>query len=135
MTRLWMLDTNAISLFMHGRSRSLDGEIAGRSRTQLCISAISYGETLYGLAHRPDASRLARAAAKLFEMVRIMPWSIATAEYYGPFRADMRRTGISLQPLDLLIAAHALEAGATLVTSDAAFRHVPGLTVEDWTAP
>jgi tRNA(fMet)-specific endonuclease VapC len=32
----------------------------------------------------------------------------------------------------MLIAAHALEAGATLVTSDRAFRFVPGLMVENW---
>ena len=45
----------------------------------------------------------------------------------------MERGGKSLAPLDMLIAAHALEAGATLVSNDRAFRHVPGLTVEDWT--
>ena len=48
-------------------------------------------------------------------------------------RATMERSGKSLAPLDMLIAAHALEAGATLVSSDRAFRHIPGLTVEDWT--
>jgi len=42
--------------------------------------------------------------------------------------------GLALQPLDMLIAAHALEAGAVLVSADRAFRFVPGLTVEDWTA-
>lgn len=54
---------------------------------------------------------------------------------YGELRAAMRRIGRGLQPLDMLIAAHALEAGAVLVSSDSAFRHVPGLAVEDWTAP
>jgi tRNA(fMet)-specific endonuclease VapC len=46
----------------------------------------------------------------------------------------MEQSGKSLQPLDMLIAAHALEAGATLVTNDRAFRHVPGLEIDDWTA-
>jgi tRNA(fMet)-specific endonuclease VapC len=46
----------------------------------------------------------------------------------------MERSGKSLASLDLLIASHALEAGATLVTNDGAFRHVPGLRIEDWTA-
>jgi tRNA(fMet)-specific endonuclease VapC len=46
----------------------------------------------------------------------------------------MERAVKSLAPLDMLIAAHALEAGATLVTNDRAFRHVPGLETADWTA-
>jgi tRNA(fMet)-specific endonuclease VapC len=46
----------------------------------------------------------------------------------------MERVGKSLPPLDMLIAAHALEAGVTLVTNDRAFLYVPDLTVEDWTA-
>jgi tRNA(fMet)-specific endonuclease VapC len=40
-----------------------------------------------------------------------------------------------LAPIDLLIAAHAISAGATLVTNDSAFAQIPGLPVEDWTKP
>ena len=68
-----------------------------------------------------------------FREVLVLPWTEATSEVYGRLRAEMRRLGKALQPLDMLIAAHALEAGATLVSSDGAFRYVPGLTVEDWT--
>jgi predicted nucleic acid-binding protein len=55
-----------------------------------------------------------------------------SADRYGLLRAEMQRIGKSLSALDMLIAAHALSLGATLVTTDAAFRHVPGLSVEDW---
>ncbi len=71
----------------------------------------------------------------LLREITVLPWTEATGNVYGGLRASLRRTGKSLAPLDLLIAAHALEAGATLVTNDAAFRHVPGLVVEDWRAP
>jgi tRNA(fMet)-specific endonuclease VapC len=47
------------------------------------------------------------------------------------FRSNAHKDG-TLQLHDMLIAAHALSLGATLVTSDAAFRHVPDLIVEDW---
>lgn len=35
--------------------------------------------------------------------------------------------------LDMMIAAHALAAQATLVINDRAFSRVEGLTVENWT--
>lgn len=134
MTPRYMLDTNAVSAFMHGRSRVLDAEVAAREKPELCVSTISYGETLYGLANRPQAVHLAATAAKLFQIVDILAWTATTATRYGELRVQMRRSGRSLQPLDMLIAAHALEAGAILVTNDRAFRSVPGLAVEDWSA-
>lgn len=130
----YLLDTNAVSIFMHGRSSSLDDQVFARSKPELCVSAISYGEILYCLASRPEAVRLAATAAKLFELVDILPWTPETALRYGGLRAAIRRAGKTLQPIDMLIAAHALEAGAVLVSSDRAFLHVPGLTVVDWTA-
>ncbi len=45
----------------------------------------------------------------------------------------MERRGRPLGALDLMIAAHALEAGAVLITSDRAFHFVAGLKIEDWT--
>jgi tRNA(fMet)-specific endonuclease VapC len=134
MSTSFMLDTNVVSTFMHGRNRLLDTRISAHVKPELCLSAISYGETLYGLIHKPDAVRLAATAEKLFSMVAVLPWTTDTARRYGELRAEMRRIGKSLQPLDMLIAAHALDAGAVLVSSDRAFTHVPGLTVEDWTA-
>ena len=128
-----MLDTNAVSAFMHGRSRTLDEAIAAHDRFDLCISAVSYGETLFGMAMRPEARRLAKAAHALFDNVDIVPWTSETAATYGQLRSAMRRAGIGLEPLDLMIAAHAVSLGATLVTSDTAFLHIPGLNVEDWT--
>ncbi|WP_246249001.1 type II toxin-antitoxin system VapC family toxin [Chelativorans alearense] len=127
-----MLDTNAVNAFMHGRSSELDRRITVRVKPELCVSAVTYGETRYGLAQRPEATRLAAAATALFRMVEILPWASDVGERYGEMRAELRRQGRALQPLDMLIAAHALEVGATLVTSDRAFRFVPGLQVENW---
>jgi tRNA(fMet)-specific endonuclease VapC len=134
MSRLFMLDTNAVSAFMHENSPALDRRVAEAGKERLVVSAISHGETLYGLAMNPGARRLRAAAAYLFTTVTILDWTLESSRRYGALRAEMRRLGKALQPLDMLIAAHALEAGATLVSNDRAFRHVPGLTVEDWAA-
>ncbi len=128
-----MLDTNAVSAFMRADSAAFDRRVAEVGEDRLLVSAISRGETLYALTMNPGARRLWAAAEYLFRTVTTLDWTTEPGQFYGRLRAEMRRSGKSLQPLDMLIAAHALEAGAALVSSDRAFRHVPGLTVEDWT--
>lgn len=72
------------------------------------------------------------AASDFFAEIRILDWDRAAADCYARLRSEMERQGKTLSALDMLIAAHALQAGVTLVTSDKAFLHVPGLTVENW---
>lgn len=53
---------------------------------------------------------------------------------YGSIRAALERMGRLIGPNDLLIAAHAIAAGAVMVTANVGeFGRVPGLVVEDWT--
>jgi tRNA(fMet)-specific endonuclease VapC len=131
MTR-YMLDTNTVSLLLKDHA-AVVGRVISVPMAALCISAITAGELAFGLAKRPEAKRLHRAVAEFLKRVDVLPWDTATAERYGPPRADLERFGQILAPFDLLIAAHAVSTGAVLVTNDGAFGQVPDLTVEDWT--
>jgi tRNA(fMet)-specific endonuclease VapC len=52
---------------------------------------------------------------------------------YGEIRADLERRGQMIGGNDLLIAAHAVTAGATLVTdNEREFSRVGGLVIENW---
>ncbi len=102
--------------------------------TSLCAAAITAGELFFGLAKRPHAKRLQIVVREFIRRVDALPWDASIAQRYGTVRANMELHGKSLAPLDMLIAAHALGVGAVLVTNDHAFRHVPGLRIEDWSA-
>ncbi len=127
-----MLDTNTISHLVKGHP-TVAKRVTAVSMASLSLSAITEGELLFGLARRPEAKRLHLAVRELLRRVDVLPWNSAIAACYGAVRADLERTGKILGPLDLLIAAHALGADATLVTNDRAFGQVTGLDVEDWT--
>jgi tRNA(fMet)-specific endonuclease VapC len=131
---LFMLDTNAASQAIRAHPAVL-AQLTSKPLSDVCISAITRGELLFGVARRPQAVRLGRAVSEFLLRVEALPWTGDVADRYGALRADQESRGLSLAPLDLLIAAHAMNAGATLVTGDRAFAHVPGLTVVDWQGP
>jgi tRNA(fMet)-specific endonuclease VapC len=53
--------------------------------------------------------------------VQVLPWTADVADVYGPLRASCAARGVNLGALDVLIAAHAVSAGAILVTRDKTF--------------
>ena len=131
MTR-YMLDTNTVSHFLREHPKVTE-RILAEPMSSLCISAITEGELLFGLAKRPEAKRLHQAVHELLLRIESVAWDSSAAEHYGTARAEMESKGKILAPLDMLIGSHALSLGATLVTNDQAFRQMAGLLVEDWT--
>ena len=128
----YMLDTNTVSHLLK-KHPAVARRVVAVPITALCISAITQGELLFGLARRPDATALHDVVREFLRRVDVLPWDATTAEVYGPARAATQREGRVLAPMDLLIGSHALSIDAILVTNDRAFGQLPGLTVEDWT--
>jgi len=131
MTR-YMLDTNTVSHLLK-KHPAVARRVVAVPITSLCISAITQGELLFGLARRPDATTLHDVVWEFLRRVDVLSWDAVTAEVYGPARAATQREGRVLAPMDLLIGAHALSVDAVLVTNDHAFGQLRGLTIEDWT--
>jgi len=133
MTARYMLDTNIVSQIVRGHAVAVS-RMTSLPIHEVCISAITEGELRYGLARRPEALRLHRIVRELLMRVAIKPWDSEAADIYGRTRAGLESEGKSLGSLDMLIAAHALQADCVLVTNDRAFSQLPGLRIEDWTA-
>ena len=131
MTR-YMLDTNTVSHLLK-KHPIVARRVVAVPITSLCISAITQGELLFGLAKRPEATTLHAAVGELLRRVDILAWDATAANSYGAARAATQRQGRVVAPLDLLIGAHALSTQAVLVTNDRAFGHLAGLQIEDWT--
>jgi tRNA(fMet)-specific endonuclease VapC len=127
-----MLDTNTVSHLVKSHP-TVSLRVTEVPMAALCISVITGGELMFGLAKLSDARRLHQAVMELLRRVDVLPWDRAVMERYGNVRSDMEKQGRPLGPLDMLIAAHALETDCVLVTNDAGFSRVVGLAVEDWT--
>jgi tRNA(fMet)-specific endonuclease VapC len=127
-----MLDTNTVSSFIKENPK-VSKRISSLSMDKLCLSVISEGELLYGLAKKPNALNLHSIVREFLKRVDILDWDSDVAEYYGSLRAQLERSGSLMGSLDMQIAAHAAQVGAVLVTNDQAFKRVHKLKVEDWT--
>lgn len=131
---LYLLDTNMASYLLNGRSPAARQKMREtQTYAGIAISAITHGEILFGMEKKPKALRLRAAVEVLLGSVEILPWDASVAPAYGKLRAGLEAAGKTLSGLDLLIAAHALALGATLVTHDRAFLHSEALVqVVDW---
>jgi tRNA(fMet)-specific endonuclease VapC len=129
---LHLLDTNAASQIIKGTKPSVDRRLAKVPIANIFISTVTEAELRYGVARLPNATRLGALVDDFLLMVNILPWDSEAAKHYGQLRASLEHDGLPMGNLDLMIGAHALALGATLVTSDHAFRRIGSLRIEDW---
>ena len=133
MAVLHLLDTNIASYVIKGKIPSVDRRMAKLPIADVFISTVTEAELRYGLARRPDASRLQSLVEDFLLTVTILPWDSEAAKQYGSLRAGLEREGLPMANLDIMIGAHALAIGAVLVTNDRAFARIKDLKVADWT--
>ncbi len=123
-----MIDTNTVSYIVKGKSPAARAKLAGLPLSEIaCISAITEAELFYGLAKSPNAQALRSSIEGFLAKIQILAWGRDEARAYGQCRAKQEAAGKTLGSLDMLIAAHAISAGAILVTNDKAFTRVPDL--------
>ena len=66
-------------------------------------------------------------------MIPVQPLEAGVAKHYGRIRTELEKQGSPIGSYDLLIAAHALSLGLTLVTNNVQeFSRVSGLRVDNW---
>jgi len=128
----YLLDTNTASYIIKGNFPAVRRRLLRIPMAQIFISSVTEGELLYGVARKSGATSLQRIVEEFLLRVTVLPWDSDAARQYGRLRADLESAGRPMGNLDLMIAAHALAAGAVLVTSDQAFTRISKLKVEDW---
>jgi tRNA(fMet)-specific endonuclease VapC len=129
----YMLDTNVVSHIMQGKDASLLARLTAVPVDQVVISSVTLAEIEYGIHRKGQPVRLRNALAQVLLRVDVLPWDEAVATCYGEFCATLEARGINLSDFDMMIAAHAVAANATLVSRDAAFARVAErLMLEVW---
>lgn len=129
----YLLDTNACSDYFTARYAKVVARMQGCSPDDLRLSVIVVAELRFGADH--SARRRANHARidALIEEIEALDFDLRAAATYGRVRAQLEASGTPIGPNDMLIAAHALSLGLTVVTDNTEeFKRVKGLKVENW---
>lgn len=128
----FLLDTNIVSFHIRESSPGLRRRLRRVDASAVALSVVTEMEIRYGLARNPGL-RIADLIETFLSGITIVPLDSGVAHAYAKVRADLESRGTPIGPLDLMIGAHALSIGATLVTSNVKeFRRIRGLRVVDW---
>ena len=130
---MYMLDTNILIRAIRRPDHPVCRKIYGLIGGNLCISAITYAELVYGAKHSSNFERNIRAVQGMLSGIYILPFDSDAAYEAGDVMAYLAGIGKPIGDRDALIAAHARAVSATLVTHNTGeFSRVPGLVLEDW---
>lgn len=131
---LHMLDTDTASYLIKGKSPAIEARLAALVPSTVCVSVMTRAELQYGLKRLSADHRLHLAVRQFLKIVRILPWDTDAADWYAEIRHQLVSTGQPIGEMDMMIAAHALSAGAVLVTNNS--RHYARieapLILENW---
>ena len=129
----FMLDTNTCIYIIKRKPPDVIDRFKRTEISQIGISSITLSELIYGVSKssKPEQNRM--ALIQFVAPLEILPYDDEAAQYYGDLSVHLEKRGTPIGALDMLIAAHALSIGCTLVTNnEKEFVRVPELKIVNW---
>lgn len=129
-----LIDTDIISFFFRGNEKVKEHfqvYLKNFERINICI--ITYYEILSGLKYR-DSKKLLTSFLKFLDHNNIIPLTQNSVDVSASIYASLRKKGILLDDVDLLIAGISISNDMTLITHNTKhFYRIDNLDIEDWT--
>ncbi len=130
-----MLDTNICIYIIKQQPAAVLKHFLEYQIGDICISSITLAELRFGVAKSTHRDKNANALDEFIVPLEIATFDDAAALAYGDIRATLESAGTPIGSMDMLIAAHAVSLGVTLVTNNTReFVRVAGLTIVDWSS-
>lgn len=132
---MYLLDTNICIFAINKKSPKLLAKLKNQTRRGIYISSLTVAELEFGVqnSQRPENNRL--ALLRFLSIFDILNFDSCDAVDYGHLKVKLKRKGQIIGPIDMLLAAQALNKSMTFVTNNVSeFARIDELKIEDWTA-
>jgi tRNA(fMet)-specific endonuclease VapC len=127
-----LLDTNTCIYIINNRPPNVLEKFRKYKTGEVGISSIAASELAYGVA-KSGSIKNRKALDMFLAPMQILPFDSQCLWFYADLRASLEKQGLSIGPMDSLIAAHALSIDGTLVTNNIKeFMRVPKLKLDNW---
>jgi tRNA(fMet)-specific endonuclease VapC len=129
----YMLDTNICIYIARQQPPRVKARFERLRPGQLIMSAITYGELLYGANKSVERERARMLIEELVRDIPVADIDSNAAQAYGEIRAALEKQGRLIGNNDLWIGAHAMALELTLATNnEREFKRIQGLSVDNW---
>lgn len=128
-----MLDTNICIYVL--KERPVKVLKAFEATDNIHISSIVYAELWSGIEKSPLKIKDERKEELLefLSLLTVQSWDESAGREYAKQHTYLKKNGIMIGNMDLLIASHAKSLKATLVTNNThEFARIEGLKIENW---
>lgn len=130
----YLLDTDTCIYALKQHERILR-HLLSAAREEVAISVITEAELRTGAAKSSSPVKTLHLIENFLDPITILDFTSDDAIAYASVRAKLERAGTLIDPLDTIIASHAVARKLTLVTNnEREFRRVTGLHLENWTS-
>jgi len=128
----FLLDTNILSDLVRHPHGPISHRIKEVKERNICTSIVVAAELRYGAAKKAS-SRLTMQLEAVLHAIDVLAFEQPADAVHAEIRTLLERAGQTIGANDLLIAAHALALGHSVVTdNEREFSRVQDLRVENW---
>lgn len=130
----YMLDTNICIYTIKHKPEKVFQRLQEIDPEDICVSSVTYAELVHGVEKSAAVEKNRLALLMLLAKIEILNFDVDAADCYGKIKADLEKKGTPIDPLDMMIAGHAMSMGYAVVTNNVKeFSRVQGLILENWT--
>lgn len=128
-----MLDTNICIYLIKKKPEKVLSRFRSNTIGDIGISSITLAELRYGVEKSLQVQKNREALNAFLLPLEIADFDAEAALSYGIVRSALEKAGTPVGSMDMLIGAHAMSLGVTLVTNNVReFKRIRNLNIADW---